>query len=307
MRHLCQHDAGNLPSHAATWLARHTLLGSIEFASLWETLGGKPVCWTVYDDDRPVALFTGVQFGRGRFARFQAMPDGLYSRLQCLEDVNRDESIRLVMEGLASAGYARIFINDFHNQCGECQGFERSDCATRLVDVSPDDWHPPDSKLRSEIRKALREDTPIRDFSLNRHFGAFLELMNRTEQRHGRHPKYSPDFYRALGKLAMIDQRVRWIVCEQGDRLAASHIYFVENDMLLNWQVFFDKQFSALKPNQLITFSLVNELALRGIRVLNLGSSPDIAVSLADYKAKWGGELYHYPCLSRRSWIGRML
>jgi hypothetical protein len=306
--HLCRHDAGNLPPEAASWLNRHTLLGSIEFASLWETLGGKPVCWTVYDEDRPVALFTGVQFSRGRVARFQAMPDGLYSRLHCMEDPTvRDDTIRLVMEGIAAAGYARVFINDYYKQLDSFDKFKRRDCETRLVDVSPEDWHPPDQKLRSEIRKALREDTPIRDFSLNRHFDAFLELMNRTEQRHGRRPKYSPDFYRALGKLAMIDQRVRWIVCEQGDCLAASHIYFVENDMLLNWQVFFDKQFSALKPNQLITFSLVNELALRGIRVLNLGSSPDIAVSLADYKAKWGGEVYYYPCFVRQSWIGRLL
>jgi hypothetical protein len=305
--HLRRHDAGDLPSQAASWLSQHTLLGSIEFAALWETLGGKPVCWTVYDDDRPVALFTGVQFGRGCLARFQAMPDGLYSRLHCLEDVNRDEAMRLVVEGIASAGYARIFINDFYNECGDCHGFERRDCATRLVDVTPDVWHPPDSKLRSEIRKALREDTPIRDFSLNRDFDSFLELMSRTEKRHWRRPKYPPGFYKALGILAMTDQRVRWIVCEQGDRLAASHIYFIENEMLLNWQVFFDKQFSVLKPNQLITFSLVNELAIRGIKVLNLGASPDMAASLSDYKAKWGGEMYHYPCLVRQSWLGRLL
>jgi hypothetical protein len=308
VKHVRRHGAGDLPPEAAAWLSRHTLLGSVEFASLWETVGGKPVLWTVYDDDRPIALIPGVQFGRGRLARFQAMPDGLYSRLQCLDgSVDRNQAAQLVMERIASEGYARVFINDYYCQCGDCPGFERRECSTRLVDVSRDDWHPLNPTLRSEIRKALREGTPTRDFSLNRHFDSFLELMSRTEKRHGRQPKYPLAFYRALGKVAMVDSRVRWIVCEQGDRLAASHIYFIENEMLLNWQIFFDKEFSALKPNQVITFSLTHELALRGVKVLNLGSSPEMAVSLADYKAKWGGEMYSYPWFVRESWIGKLL
>ena len=305
---VCRHEAHELPTYAVPWLSSHTLLGSVEFATLWDYLGGHAVYWAVHDDDKLVALFPGVQFGRGPFARFQAMPDGLYARLHFLEDaLDREQIMRSLLNGITTARYARIFINDYYNQCGDSGGFDRRICETRLVEVATDDWHPPDAKLRSEIRKALREDTPIRDFSLNRHFDAFIELMHRTERRHGRYPKYPTDFYRALGKLAMLDSRIRWVVCEQGDRLAASHIYFIESDMLLNWQVFFDKQFSALKPNQLITFSLVNELTLRGIRVLNLGSSPEIATTLSDYKAKWGGERYHYPCLLKQSWLGKLL
>jgi len=303
-----RHPAPDLPSHVAAWLRRQTLFGSIEFASLWDIMGGRAVYWVVYDDDRLVALLPGVQFGRGHLARLQAMPDGLYGRLFFVEGgVNRDEVARMTLDAVASAGYARVFINDYYSKFGDHDEFEVQASETSLVDVSRADWQPPDAKLRSEIRKAQREDTSVREFSLARHFDAFVALMKQTEQRHGRRPKYPPEFYRGLGKLAMLDTRVRWLVCEQDDELAASHIYFVEDDMLLNWQVFFDKRFSSLKPNQSITFSVVSEPALRGIRMLNLGATPEGAESLSYYKDKWGGELYRYRCLRRQSWLGRLL
>ena len=134
-----------------------------------------------------------------------------------------------------------------------------------------------------------------------------MSLMHRTETRHGRPPKYKPEFYRDLAKLAMTDERVKWLVCEHENALAASHIYLVEGEQLFYWQAFFDKEYAYLKANQFMTYSMVRELAGRGAAVLNTGATPPDAEGLSDYKRKWGGRSYAYPILERRSWIGGLL
>ncbi|MEW5795138.1 MAG: GNAT family N-acetyltransferase [Candidatus Zixiibacteriota bacterium] len=297
-----------LPSHAAVWLQRRTLLGSPTFVSLWETMGGLAVYWAWFEREKLIAVLPSVQFGTGRLARLQAMPDGLYTRAHFLEGAaDKAAIVGQFAASIASQTFSKVYIHDYYGQLGTVAGYERIECETNQVDIGSGNWLPPDKKLQSEIRKALREEVPVRDFSLNRHLDPFLDLMSRTEKRHGRVPRYSGEFYRALGRLAMTDMRIRWLVCEQGDELAASHIYFVEGDMLLNWQVYFDKRFSSLKPNQLITYSLARELALRGVRILNLGATPVDAESLTAYKMKWGGDVYRYPCWRRYSWLGRLL
>ncbi len=302
------HVIDDLPPHLATTLNDQSLLGSISFAALWNEMGGSAIYWVLYDDDRPLAILPSVRFGRGVLARLQAMPDGLYSRIVCLDkSVDGASAGRQLIEAIASSGFAKVYINDFSRQLSEVSGFESLSCRTNIVKLNTETWLPPDKKLQSEIRKAQREDVPVDEFSLDRHFDSFLDLMRRTESRHGRRPKYSPAFYERLAVLAQRDRRVRWLVCEKDGKLAASHIYLVEGDMLLNWQVFFDKQFSPLKPNQLITYSIACELSAQGITRLNLGASPGDAETLAYYKDKWGGETYSYPCWSHRSWIGRLM
>ena len=306
---ICRLQAGELPQATAAWLHRRTLLGSIEFARLWETMGGQVIYWAASDGDRIVALLPGLEFGQGRLARYQAMPDGLYATLLFPEGKPADPTAiaEALLERLAARKYARVFINDYYAQFGHHDLFKVRDSQTLLVDISSDAWQPPDKKLQSEIRKAGREKIRLQVFSFNRHFDSFLDLMKHTERRHGRKPKYPDAFYRALGKLAMTDNRVKWLVCEHEGKLAASHIYLVENDMALNWQVFFDKSFSFLKPNQFITYSVARELALRGVALLNLGATPRDAETLDRYKQKWGGRSHQYHCLERKSLLGRWL
>ena len=302
------HPAEELPPHLASHLHKETLLGSVPFAELWKVLGGTAVFWVVYEGERPVAILPSVRFGRGPWARLQAMPDGLYARLVLVEDgVVLHDAARAILDAVRSAGFAKIFLNDFHAQFADMPGFESKDCLTSVVKIASDSWEPPDHKLQSEIRKALREGVPIETFDPERHFDAFIDLMRRTEQRHGRRPKYPPSFYESLARLAKDEPRICWKVCAQGEKLAASHIYLLEREMLLNWQVFFDKTFSPLKPNQLITVTTAREMASRGATRMNLGASPDGAESLAYYKDKWGGEDCRYICWTRRSWLGRLL
>jgi hypothetical protein len=302
------HLAEELPSPLASHLHGQSLLGSVPFASLWNELGGKALYWVLYERDHPVALLPSVRFGRGPWARLQAMPDGLYVRIILLESgIDIRVAAGFVLEAIRSTGFAKVFVNDYHAQFTEATGFQPQTCSTNVVRIGGETWEPPDKKLQSEIRKAQREQAPIETFDPDRHFDAFVDLMRRTERRHGRRPKYPPSFYEALARLARTEPRICWQVCAQAGRLAASHIYLLEGEMLLSWQVFFDKAFSPLKPNQLITYSTARDMASRGAAILNLGSSPDSSESLSYYKEKWGGAEYSYTCWLRRSWLGRLL
>ncbi|MCD6249419.1 MAG: GNAT family N-acetyltransferase [candidate division Zixibacteria bacterium] len=300
---------GELPSSTAVWVNRSSLFGSGPFMRLWETLGGQPVYWMASENDRAVAILPGIEFGSGFLTRFQAMPDGLYAPLLHPQGTPDDASVlsAKILAGLVQYGYAKLYLNDYFGQFADPARLAIRKGATLVVDIRSVDWEPPDKKLRSEIRKAEREGVRVEVFSLNRHYDQFLALMCYTEKRHGRKPKYPDGFYRELGKLSMTDSRVKWLVCEHEGKLAASHIYLTESNVVLNWQVFFDKQFSFLKANQLITFTVGREIARQGLSMLNLGATPADASTLDDYKRKWGGYRYEYNCLEHKKWWSRWL
>jgi hypothetical protein len=303
-----RHQASDLPDYVTRWVNRNSLFGSVPFARLWETLGGRVVYWLVRENDKVLALLQGIEFGKSLWTRFQAMPDGLYGELHFLESgLGRATAYRLLLETLARQRYAKLFLNDFHRDLPAAPGFTLREVMTTLVDISSPGWQPPDKKLLSEIRKAEREGVELTRFSLSRHFDDFQALMEQTEERHGRSPKYPRAFYHSLAKLAMIDDRVIWQVAEHEGKMACSHIYLIEGEMILNWQIYFDKLFSFVKPNQYVMYSTAHEVHRRGVTTLNLGASPVDADSLAYYKKKWGGEPYRYQCLQQKSWLGRLV
>ena len=296
-----------VPPETAARLREATFLGSIQFASLWESIGGQPVCWAVEAGGGLQAALAGVEFGSGRFMRFQSMPDGLYSRAIILDrTVDIQDSAKALLKGIARAGYAKAYVNDYYGLFHPADDWQAFEECTILVDVAVPEWQPPDKKIRSEIRRAEREGTKLQTFDASRHLDSFLRLMQRTEKRHGRGPKYPALFFRALADLAERDSRVRWVIVEHEGEAAASHIYFIEGGLLLNWQVYFDKKFSFLKPNQFITSTVAIEAASQGIRYLNLGASPVEADSLRAYKMKWGGKDHAYRCLQKKTWLGRI-
>lgn len=300
--------AAALPEELGALLERHSLMASPSFARLWRTMNGLPVCWVLRQDGRVGAALMGVEFRAHPLTRFQAMVDGLYARLWVSPDsgLERPAALSLMMNALPLSGYARVLVTDFAREFPEQIDCPRRACETLLVDISRPDWEPPDSTLRSEIRKAEREKLPVEPFEPSRHMESFLALMRQTEKRHGRSPKYKPQFFEELGKLAQADKRIRWRHCEIEGKPAASHIFLIDGPMALHWQVYFDKRFSFAKPNQYLLFVMAKELAAEGVTTLNLGASPPGAEGLAAYKKKWGGVSYRYPMFYRYSWIGRL-
>ncbi len=301
VRHMLKGFAADVIAHCIG----DSLLASSGFMSLWRFQGGTPVIWTAVEDNAVVAILPGVEFGMSGVKRFQSMPDGLYTRLYTSEEPVDDLSPR-ILDAIAKAGYSKTYLFDFYQSLGRHDSFEIVKHETSVLDISSPAWEPPDKKIQSEIRKAEREGISVSSLVPGRHLDRFLVLMRETEARHNRDQKYSDDFFRGLAELSKKDDRVVWLWCEHEGEGAASHIFLIEGNMALHWQVYFDKRFSFLKPNQYILFTQAKKLHARGVTRLNLGASLPEASGLKAYKEKWGGETVSYLSLVRRSGIGKL-
>ncbi|MBD3258676.1 GNAT family N-acetyltransferase [candidate division GN15 bacterium] len=298
----------DLPAELSARLDSGAFMSSIRFARVWRVIGGQPVCWVAKDGDQIAAALVGVEFGRPPFARFQAMPDGCYGSVETLQgNALEIDTVSSLISGLARGGYLRAYFTDYHHQLREISGLSSELQSTLLVDIDRGDWLPPDKKLQSEFRKAVREGVRVQSVDLDRHFDGFWKLVEHTESRHGRRPKYPPEFYRELAALSARDERIVWRYVEHDGKPAASHIYFVEGGQLMHWQGYFDKSQAAMKPNQYIMVQTVQEAFNRGVRTLNMGTGPTEASALIAYKKKWGGREYSYPTYVMQSWLGRFL
>ncbi|UCC44583.1 MAG: GNAT family N-acetyltransferase [Candidatus Zixiibacteriota bacterium] len=286
-----------------------SFFSSVDFARLWETQGGRATYFVTEEDGRPMTVLPGVEFGHGPLKRFQSMPDGCYARLVdmgCPAD-RVQEAVGSTLTAIRKAGYLRGYLYDYYAQLDQSWTDATEDCSSILVDISDEEWQPPDKKLQSEIRKARREAIEVQRFDPSNHLAGFLSLVRMTAARHGQKPRYSDAFFENLGKISTEDERIIWLYTERDKKPAASHINFVLGDTLLNWQVFFDKKFSFLKPNQFMLHTAATSVVSQGVRRLNLGASPEHADTLLTYKQKWGGREYCYQELRFESMLGRVL
>lgn len=288
---------------------RLSLFSSLGFNDLWSASGGRTVYWCAGPEGATEAVLPGVEFGSGMLGRFQATPDGCYARLMLLS--NAPDQLRrygrAILVALARENYVKAFVQDYHGQFPKVDEFERDDVEIQLVDIPSPEWTPLDRRLQLNLRKACKEGVTAVQFDRRRHMRAFLSLVDATEARHGRSRKYPDAFYVRLAELAERDDRVQWMVVEQGDRLAASHTYLVDREMALYWLPYFDPAFSSLKPNVFLIVDTVRRLWSRGVRVLNLGATPTGATGLREFKGRWGGRARTCRNYHRRSWLGRLL
>lgn len=299
----------NIPAAARDCLTGVSLFASLPFAAVWETLGGRPVAWVVEDAGEIAAVMTGVEFGRGPLRRFAAMPDGLYARLLIPPRFcdRLPEVSGVLFDAMIKERYAKLFVYDFHHRLEPDARLKEITLTTSLVDIDREDWEPPDRKLRTEIRKAEREGIVLQSINWERHGESFLALMRATEAMHDRTPKYSSEFFARLAELSLTDARVQWLWCEHEGRAAASQIYFVEDGMLLGWQMYYDRQFSRLKANQYLIQRMCREAYRHGVRKLNLGGTPEAATGTDFFKQRWGGYTYEYTGYELKQGIGRLV
>ncbi|MEW5993392.1 MAG: GNAT family N-acetyltransferase [Candidatus Zixiibacteriota bacterium] len=302
------------PFSESTWervrsLIGDSFFGSLAFAQLWQVRGGRPVCWTVEDGPDLLGVLPGVEFGFGPVKRLYAMPEGCYTRLFLHPDIRDQQETagRLVLDAIAKRPYAKLHLFDYYHTLPDDSRYEIQPRETTLVDISSPGWEPPDRKLRSEIRKAEREGTRVLEFDWDSYQKEFLDLMRRTERRHGQRPRYSSAFFESLAKTARRDRRIRWVWCQHRGQPVSTHIFFIEGEMLQDWLMYYDKAFSFLKPNQYIWFTLCREMAAQGVRYLNLGATPPGAEGPRFFKRRWGGKPYHYNCLMLKRGLGKLL
>ncbi len=284
----------------------YNLFSSIDFCNLWQCVGGKALFWTVFENNKIIGVLPTVEFGMKNFKRLQSMPDGCYSNLLCDDNFLRDEIEKQIFNKILSAGYLKIFIYDYSNKYLSINKFDKVKCNTVLMEISQE-WIPPDKKLIAQISKAEREKVEIQKFVYKKHFEKFIKLMKATEKRHGRKPKYPDQFFKELAFLSEKNDNIQWLVVEHENELATSHINFITQNTLLSWQIYFDKKYSFLKPNQFLIFHAAREAVQKGITKLNLGASPEQADSLKYYKNRWGGINYEYFCYVKKNWLGKLL
>ncbi len=307
---ISRYESHEFPADDIARLTNNSFFASKGFASLWENKGGQQVFWVAEKQGKIYAVLPGIEFGKGLLRRFVAMPDGCYSRIffNPTMIVNQAAIAGQILDTLLKQRYVKLFLYDFYHSLPDDPRFTCQECTTTLVDISQPEWLPPDKKLVSQIRRAIREGIEVVPFDWEKHHERFLQLMTHTEHRHGRQSKYSPDFFHTLANLAQQDTRVQWTWCEHNGKPASSHIYFIEGGMLLEWQIYYDKAFSFLKPNQYTTFVICRQLARQGmVNTLNLGASPPDASGLAFYKRQWGGKTVNYFCYVLKNMLGKLL
>lgn len=289
-------------------LAQDFVFSSTNFARLWRTLGGNPVCLLLRVEGQTVGCMNAVEFGIGPLKTFQAMPNSCYSRILVADNYELDMTAasKKIGEAIISKGYRRSIITDFYGRYSGLDGFDCADQETLLVDISAKDWQPPDSKLRQQIRKAQSEGLELSDFDTDKHLSGFMQLVKLHEKRRGVKSKYNQKFFTALAKIAKNDKRVIWKYCEREAAAVASSIFFREGDSLIHWQMYYDERFSNLQATKYIPYAVARDSAGSGVRYLNLGATPAGAEGAEFYKSKWGGQPVSYKCYTHNNLIGKI-
>jgi Acetyltransferase (GNAT) domain len=302
-----KHTTADIPAEIAEAIGGQSLLASTPFSNVWETLGGRIVYWVAEENGSIAAVLTGAEFGCVPFLRFQAMTDGLPSTLYFAND-NCDKAhlASQLLDGVSQQSYIKSFVTDFDNSLPPHSTFQRRQLCTHIGDITNPAYEPSDKTLMSEIRKAERDKTSIEQFEWSKHGSRFIDLVTLSETRHGRLPKYPARFFEQLAIVSENDNRIIWTWCEHDGTPVASHIYFIFGSQAVNWQIYYDKEFSALKANQLTTWTAIANLRGRGVAHLNLGASPDTAEGLVAYKSKWNAVEYPYSILEKKTWLGKL-
>ncbi|MBD3331275.1 GNAT family N-acetyltransferase [candidate division GN15 bacterium] len=309
MIHCERHTPSSALADQLVPLAHDSLLASDSFLQLFTHLAGHPVWWIATENDQLLAALPGVEFGNRWFRRFQSLPDGLYSRL-CLAPESKERAEELshgLLQAILAYGYTKAYIYDYYFDFPSLPQWRHRDLITQHVEIPSPDWMPPNRQLRTEIRKADREGIEVHNFDSSRHMDGFMDLVDGTARRNRTAPRYPRQFFAALASLAETDDRILWRWCQHDSKPVASHIVLIESPMALAWQIFFDKQFASLKPNQFMLHQSATILAERGISVLNLGGSPAGVETVVSFKEKWGSEQYRYPMYYHRQGLGRVL
>lgn len=301
-----RYEFAEAPVELIERLAENYFFSSSGFAGLWRAMGGRPVYWIAEENGSPIAILPGVEFGKGIFRRFQAMPNGCYARVLFTDDYGLEGPVStiLLFTRILQENYLRVFISDFYRSFNITGGVEIKSHATHIVDISSRDWEPPDQKLRQQIHKAEREELVVEKFDNAKHIDGFLNLVKLHEKRRLTKSRYTPEFFEALAELSLVDTRIKWIWCESDHEPVSSHIFFREGDSLLHWQMYYDESKSHLQATKLIPYRAAKEATNEGIKHLNLGASPPHAEGAEFYKSKWGGEVVQYNCYEHKSFLG---
>ena len=266
-----------------------------------------------YETGRLVAGMPAVITRHFGMRSFYAMPYGTYGHALFREATPERKRgfYGHLLDHLRAGGYSRIVITDFNGGLGgiDRDFLEQRDCFTHVISLNGDGEHtPPDKKLNGHIRSGQRALTEIVRIDDGDRLDEFYRLYSLTERRHGAvRPLYRKRFFRALLEKLGGSSMLYWNGLNEGGRLVGSCINFIHVDTLFNWQTVSDYENRHLKPNHVLLADAIERGAATGVKMVNLGASPENAHGLIDYKERWGGKRVDYAFYVAASGLRRLL
>lgn len=290
----------------AQWnaLAEKSLLAGPDFASVWQCNSRRPIYFALEENERILAGMAGIMSG-GRFMpRFESTIDGLDGGV-ITPDNDETAAIQLYNYAFEHFRRHRFFRASIHNPQWEISppGFKKSTRLTHIIDLTDADGKR-DSKIGEHVRTGQRRGAKVMVFDNPEWLKDFHALVVLTARRHGTKPRYNQVVFERLYELSRVDKRIIWIGVFYDNKLIASRISFVLKSRIINWQSFSDKEYGHLKANYLMMDHIIDRARSSGIGEIDLGSSPDDAEGLIDFKKRWGGREAVVPSYTYYSTLG---
>jgi FemAB-related protein (PEP-CTERM system-associated) len=202
---------------------------------------------------------------------------------------NEETVTCLVNEGIAQAqahGASHIEFRN-HNPCGIHLPSSRRKVTMRL-DLPRDFellWKAFPSKLRSQIRRAQRENMTVR-FGGVECLDDFYAVFARCMRDLGT-PVYSKRFFRAICRHFPKESCISIVSCS-GMPVAAGFLYGFRSSLEIPWAAS-DKRFNRMAPNMLLYSSVLEYACREGFQIFDFGrSTPDSGTYR--FKQQWGGQ-----------------
>jgi FemAB-related protein (PEP-CTERM system-associated) len=146
-------------------------------------------------------------------------------------------------------------------------------------------WREFPSKLRSQIRRAQKENMTVRVGGVE-YLDEFYAVFARCMRDLGT-PVYSKRFFRAICDHFPKESRI-CLVSFNGAPLAAGFLYGFRSVLEIPWAAS-DKRFSRLAPNMLLYSSVLEHACREGFQVFDFGrSTPDSGTYR--FKEQWGAQ-----------------
>ncbi len=154
-------------------------------------------------------------------------------------------------------------------------------------------WKEFPSKLRSQIRRAQKENMAVR-FGGTECLDDFYAVFSRCMRDLGT-PVYSKQFFRAIYEC--FPKESRFCVVSSNERpLAAGFLYGFRSILEIPWAAS-DKRFSRLAPNMLLYSSVLEHACREGFQFFDFGRSTPNSGTYR-FKEQWGAEphqlYWHY-------------
>ncbi len=301
-----------LPRDRWEKLAKHSLYNQLDWLSLWETIGARPMFFLSSSkySDQPAQAFSCLRFGSGLWSRAQSSIDGLAARFlsdssdqpQMGDDIRNEILGALKQSGRASATW--VDYRQSMNPENLPGGWRVEWIETHRLDVSAEvlifsgsaGRHIKSGRERGAVVTEIKEASQVE---------RCYELMQHAYRKFGRSRMYPREFYRRLFDYLRMEHRALWYICQVDGNIIGSLIALIEGSEALSWQPFIDRNYTEYKPAYLMLARLVEDARKLKLDTINLGGSPPGASGLIGFKERFGAGIYRYPMfVSQAPWYG---